>query len=329
MINLLRENTFNCSTPLHYVVAKLFQIYDNKEDGVAESTTEVFKKTRARMLPKPPRNAYVFAPDTVSWLRSCAIETTIVNKAHQSTIYTIPLLGITNRPLAGYKTVGFNLYKTLVKLTIPTNVRNFDQCTIEFSSRMPVNKRQFAEEVFRQINITNSRVKKKGRLTFYSHSYSGIAAMTDLGALRLSALKAMPVINIDWLDASIKWDTLWNPCAKLEPMQSKLEAKLVEFLDKLVSQVCANQCNAVMERSGCFFDNIYMPHRKQNKMPHFNKIAVLPSSILQSDRSVDPFDAECNLLNYLSSNIGSGLSKRPRWIAKVKATEEGWLPVTI
>ena len=310
---------------LNHVMSKLFNFSQiNSVNCSLETSTK--EQIRARVAPKTANQSCIFAPDTVSWLRSCAINNLADNPGSLIVVYIVPLLGITNRPLAGYRKAGLNLFKTLVKISIPTNVRNFNQCTIEFGSRIPISNKAFYHEIYRQMSFTNTRIKTKGRLSFYGHGQASIAAITDLEALRQCALKSMPIINIDWLDSSSTWEKLWNPCAALAPVKAKLEGKLIALMDKIVEQLCASQCNAIIKSTDGFIDSTYLPHRQHKKLPGLNKTIYLPS-INQTDKSVDPLDAEYNLLNYLSSNIRNG--RRGRFGTKQKPDEEGWMPVGI
>lgn len=286
-----------------------------------------FERVRARVLPKQIRNAYALSPDTVLWLKACALNTLINNDTDETITYTIPLLGITNRPLPGYRKAGFNLFKTLVKVIANDEMKNLDQCTIEFGSRLPINKQDFNDELYRQISLSRSRIKTRGQVVFYSHAPASVAVATDLETLRLSILKAMPVINLDWLDPSSDWEVLWNPCAHLEPVKLQLEEKLIKFLDQLVQQICASQCNAVIQRANCFFDNAYLPHRKKHQLPPFNKIIFTPNANIQSNDILERFNPESNLVTYIDKRIQS--AKHKKYIASKTRDNEGWLPAII
>jgi hypothetical protein len=279
--------------------------------------TNAGTKIRARVMPKQIRSSYICAPETIAWLKDCSTKETPNKNCPENICYTMPIIGITNRPLPGYKKAGFNLFRTFANIITSPDVTNLEQCTIEFEQRLPINAQDLFEELDRQVFLTSSRVKGKGRLTFYCQSLGGLAFTTDLEALRLSAIKTGAVIILDWLDPSASWDSFWNPCAILEPIKSKLENRLIDFIDQIVQRTCASQTNAFMQQANCFFDNTYLPHRKHSNLPELNKIIFAPSKQINS--LLDLFKAEKNLLGYTNKP----LRKRP-------STEDNeWLPAII
>jgi hypothetical protein len=278
------------------VLTNLFPFPVNAEvNGKRILTRESYNnRIRARILPKPNRTIGLFAPDTITWLRSCATESICPDNdrdsKNQTLVFTMPILGITNRPLPGYKKGGFNLFKTIATVIVSDNVKNFDQCTIEFSSRFPLSVKDFNDELSRQICFAGRPFKKKGRLVIYAHSLNNAALPSDLEALRLCALKTMPVINIDWLDTNETWELIWNPCSKLKPLQIQLEKKLVKFLDRLIEQVCASRCNVIFAESRSFIDSIYLPYRSRIGLPALNKVDGHSSSTLFTLRDLRGFN---------------------------------------
>lgn len=314
------------SNPLAYLVANLNPFFESNVNAQAfPKSLNSNKRIRACIVPKQIRPSYIFAPESLTWLESCAVN---ISVAAQTTTYTIPLLGITNRPLAGHKKAGLNLFKTFVKLTSKRNLNNLDQCTIEFGLRLPINAHDFMEEIHRQINLSTQRVKTKGRLTFYCHNSFSTPVTTDLETLRLSITKTMPTINIDWLDPSMSWEALWNPCSQLEPIKSKLEDKLIKFLDQIIESVCASRCNAIIQRRHCFFDGTYLQYRKYERLPDLNKVAYIPNSDMQNNRILDVFKAEKNLLSYVSQKSYGEHYKVNS--SSIKAGDDlEWLPVNI
>lgn len=324
VINMTNSLT-NQSNPLAYLIENLnpfFELSTNSQSSPKSLNSD--KRTRARILPKQIRPSYIFAPEFLPWLKSCAINISLATERAKIITYTIPLLGITNRPLAGYKKAGLNLFKTFVKLTPKANLNNLDQCTIEFGMRLPMNARDFIEEIHRQIYLSTPRIKTKGRLTFYCHNSVSTPVTTDLETLRLSIIKTMPTINIDWLDPSLSWEALWNPCSQLEPIKLKLEDKLIIFLDQLIQQICASQCNAVMQRRHCFFDSTYLLHRKNQMLPELNKIVYTPNSDMQNNRILDLFKTEKNLFSYVNQTPRNQFYRSQSY-----ASDSGWLPVNI
>ncbi len=240
----------------------------------------------------------------------------------------MPLLGITNRPLAGYKKAGLNLFRTSVKIIPKINFNDFDQCTIEFGLRLPIKADAFIEEMQRQIDLSTSRIKNKGRLTFYCHDAVNIPVTSDLETLRLSIVKTMPTINIDWLDPSLSWETLWNPCARLESIKPHLEDKLTKFLDQIIEHGCASRCNAIIQKRHCFFDCTYLPYRKNQMLPELNKVTYTPNSDIQNNRIFDLFKAEKNLLGHVAQKSEVQLAKTNSYITK-DGQDSGWLPAKI
>lgn len=208
-------------------------------------------RPRLRITPNQQKS-YMFAPDTLSWIKTCAISTISNSAVHECIVYKIPILGITNRSLPSCKSAGLNLFKTTVSIIAHRNVKNLDQCMIEFGPRFPISISKFSEELCRQMYLLKPHVKTKGRMIFLCSDISNIASTTDLQTLHLSATKVMPVINIDWLDPYCDWDLLWNPCSKLKPVKSKLENRLIHLLDKLIQKICASQCNVIIQRTNSF-----------------------------------------------------------------------------
>jgi len=229
-------------------------------------------RIRARISPRSSENAEYYAPDTISWLRLQPLDTKPTHEVNNTITYTVTQLGITNRPLPGYKKAGFNLFKTMAKVTLPSKLKNFDQCTVEFSQRLPIHQAAFNEELAAQLSCLKWHIKTKGRLIFYSHTACNLAVSSDFEALRLSALKALPVLNVDWLDIDGGWDVIWNPCSNLKPVRKKLETKLIHFLDRIVEQVCASRCDSFVNGRGSFLTTTYLPHRDQSQLPKLKKI---------------------------------------------------------
>jgi len=231
-------------------------------------------RVRACIEPQSSGISGLFAPDTHAWLSACSEEIPFANHRFpdDTTIYTVPLLGITNRPLPGFRKAGFNLFKTLVKISAPAGVKKLDQCRIEFSPRFPITVAGFMDELNRQFCASNGGLRKKNRLIIYSPEMSGLAVDTDLETLRVCVLKTIPAINIDWLDTENNWDVMWNPCSHLKSIIEKLEAKLIKFLDQVIEQVCASRCNVMTDNPGSFFDITYLPYRHDNNLPVVIKI---------------------------------------------------------
>jgi len=281
MINTLKQTIYDCSDSFVSQAINLLPFAgDTSINGkrILARNSQI-NRIRGHILPQPDRAAGLFAPDTISWLRSCATEAKLSNNSrdhlNQTAVYIVPVLGITNRPLPGYKRAGFNLFKTTAKIVASGKVKNLDQCIIEFSPRFPVSFKDFNEELDRQICFAGGTIKKKGRLAFYAHGLSNAALASDLEAFRLCALKTMPVINIDWLDMDSSWDIFWNPCSNLKPMQKNLEAKLIRVLDQIIEQVCASRCNVIVNDKSSFFDSTYLPYRDCNDLPKLSKASTM------------------------------------------------------
>ena len=269
MINILRQTICNYSDSLADQVADLLPFSVN-------SGVPYVNRVRGRILPRPDGATGLFAPDTISWLRSYAAEATLSDIgrdcSNQTVVFTLPLLGITNRPLPGYKKGGFNLFKTIAKVIALGEVKNLDQCIIEFGSRFPVSAKDFNDELSRQICAAGGTINKKARLILYAHGLSNAALTSDLETLRLCALKTIPVINIDWLNIDSNWDVIWNPCTNLKPVRKKLEAKLTKFLDQMIEQICASRCDVIVNDTMSFFDSAYLSYRDNQHLPNLSKI---------------------------------------------------------
>ena len=284
MINTLKQTICDYSSSLAYLANNVLPFSDgNTNTNKLFARGRCADRVRAKILPQSSGISGLFAPDTLSWLRQLSkLESGDSNNGYNRSnqvVFTLTILGVTNRPLPGYKKAGFNLFKTIVKVIAADNIKNLDQCIIEFSPRFPVSMKDFESELSHQICIGGGRFSKKGRLTFFAHGLNNAALASDLEALRLCVIKTMPVINIDWLNIDSSWDVMWNPCASLKPEQKKLEAKLTRVLDGIIEQACASNCNIIVDDSKSFFDTTYLSYRGRHELPKLNTVvAALPIS---------------------------------------------------
>jgi hypothetical protein len=237
-----------------------------------EKSLQNSNRVRARILPRSAEAATCYAPDTISWLRLQSLNTKVVDETNNIITYAVPQLGVTNRPLPGQKKAGFNLFKTIATVTVPARLANFDQFSVEFGPRLSLNQRAFDQELALRLSYLNCHSRTKGRLIFYSHKACNMAVSTDFQALRLSVLKAVPVINVDWLDVDGGWDVVWNPCSSLKPVRKKLEAKLIKFLDQIIEKICASRCDLFIGSSEAFLNATYLSYRDQCQLPKLHQI---------------------------------------------------------
>ncbi len=281
MINTFKLNQFSNTNLFNYLVPNLLPFSSSGKIEVKNlfsTAPSTIGTPRACITPQSIQIANIFAPDTIPWLRSLTVSTSHEDTLIDCTRFHIPQLGITNRPLPGHKKPGFNLFKTLAKVIVPANAKNLDHCTVEFGQRLPLSAKAFGDELERQLSLLNLRAKRKGRLIFYSHTTSNLAVTSDFESLRFSALQALPVINVDWLDPENTWEIIWNPCSNLIPIKKQLTIKLIKFVNELINRVCASNCNLYINRPNYFFDTVYLPYRNQCQLPKLNKIISCPPS---------------------------------------------------
>lgn len=318
----------------------------NEQNQLANLTNKLFKtlsiKTscnlsnrntlRARITPKQIRSLSLFSHEASTWLDACATKK-IMDYTSGKVIHTFPLIGITNRPLPGFKKAGLNLFTTTVRIISSKNIKNLDECTLEFGKRLPINTKDFIEEMCRQIYSTSYRSKGKGRLTFYAHNSCVTATASDLESLRLSLTNTMPVINIDWLDQQINWEKYWTSSSSLETNQSKMEANLIKILDLIIQCACPSYCNALIQNTNSFLDNIYLPYRQNECLPDLNKVSFLPDSDTQNNRILELFKAEKELLAHIKNtkqSLGNyTYSFNDRESTNAIGNDTGWMPATI